>query len=213
MFQTDPIPVKVYVARFYQKNGYPDHILSIIQTLLSKQVCPVKPPLSGEVTINIPIFQKWFERHGYSIPGDKIEMLRNILEEDVKAKFRTALVNEIESSKRNGFKLKITPVIKDTMEKYGLTDDDFAFETIKKDLQRYCERQSIDYQEQKKSGRSVPKNGGFSAKSANPDLVPLKEYLNHRGVSRRTFFRRYRKLWPVVIVNHNTFIDTSRPIA
>jgi hypothetical protein len=190
-YTSNPIPVKLYVKQFIEAgNVIKPFILKTIYSLFTKDKVVLSPTLfDGEYqgTIKFAIPENVFLKNGYALSRRNIDMFNDIMEGYIKLLFECEMEANIRRSIKEERKFSIQEMIVDLRKKFGLDEDNLPFETIKKSLQRFCERENIDLQAIKIYSKSVPKKR--CSVVISEQYIPRKEFLKKFGVSTSTYFR------------------------
>ena len=159
-YTSNPIPVKQYVKVFIENgNVIKPFILKSIYVLFSKNEQILTPTLFDSdypFTVKLALPEKVFNK-GYCLSRKHVDLFNDIMEGYIKLLFECELEANIRRSVKEENKFSVQEMILDLRKKFGLDEDNFPFETIKKSLQRFCERESIDIQVIKIYGKNVPK--------------------------------------------------------
>jgi len=185
-YSSDPIPVKPYVKKFIEEgNSIKPYVLDMIYTLFQKS--PVRDQLqfSFECCIKLQLPQKVFETNGWVLNRKNVVIFNRALEGYIKDRFECELEANIHRSIKQQEKFHIQEMILDLRKKFGLDEDIFPFETIKKSLQRFCERENIDLQEIKIFSKYVPKKQPLI--TVNHNLVKSIDFIESVGIHPNTF--------------------------
>lgn len=160
----------------------------------SEDALQVEIPESLCRKLHVPVSRAKALRTKNSLTSGAIIELNQALELIIRDLIRAAFLDELESCRRNDVKFRMKPVIDGVLERFGLSEEAKSFDSVKKDLQRFCLAQEIDYSEEKKVRKAVPKIRAKCAKCAKEvnDGVPLADFIAYKGISRRTFFNKYR---------------------
>jgi hypothetical protein len=137
-------------------------------------------------TVKLALPEKVFMR-GFSLTRKNIDLFNDIMEGYIKMLFECELEANIRRSVKEEKKFSIQDMILDLRKKFSLDEENFPFETIKKSLQRFCERESIDIQAIKIYSKSVPKKRLSVVISSH--CIPRKEFCRKFGVSHATYAR------------------------
>jgi hypothetical protein len=188
-YTSNPIPVKLYVKQFIEAgNVIKPFILKTIYSLFTKEKVVLSPTLfDGEYqgTIKFPIPEVVFLKNGYALSRRNIDMFNDILEGYIKLLFECELEANIRRSIKEERKFSIQEMIVDLRKKFGLDEDNLPFETIKKALQRFCERENVDLQAIKIYAKSVPKKR--CSVRISSEFIPRKEFLEKFNISKDTY--------------------------
>jgi hypothetical protein len=188
-YTSDPIPVKQYVKQFIEAgNTIKPFILQSIYSLFSKPETRNPTLFDGDYpfTVKLALPEKVFMR-GFSLTRKNIDLFNDIMEGYIKMLFECELEANIRRSIKEEKKFSIQDMILDLRKKFSLDEENFPFETIKKSLQRFCERESIDIQAIKIYSKSVPKKRLSVIISSH--CIPRKEFCSKFGVSHATYAR------------------------
>lgn len=189
-YTSNPIPVKGYVKQFIDAGNTLDpFVLKSIYNLFSKSDAPASPTLFDidYPTIVLPLPEKVFLSKGYALSNKNVNLVNDILEGYIKLLFACELKANIRRSIKEQRKFSIREMILELCAELKLTDENFPFETIKKILQRYCERENIDLQSIKIYGKSVPKKQVSVTISSH--LLKRKEFIQKFEISPSTYTR------------------------
>lgn len=179
--------------------------------MMPREDKPVELPSYLCMKLHVPIGRERALRSKSGLSNQAIIELNQALELIIRDLIRAAFIDELESCKRNDVKFKIKPVIDGVLERFGLSEEAKSFDAVKKDLQRYCKSNGIDYKFAKKVRGIVPKIKGNRAICAKriENGVPLAEFIAYKGISRRTFYYRYRNSLTTFFVKGSLFIHIS----
>lgn len=204
-------PCSLVVYQFYQKRGFDDFLHALVRLAVSKHPEPGKPKQTFPKHIKIPITYGFITKYGAHLSDGKIEQLNQTLELYIRDRIRAAFLDELDSARRNEFRFKITPVIKSILDRLGLSECAKPFDTVKKDLQRYCNRNQISYKSERYFKQIVPNQ--ISVCQPQPinldQYLSISELLSQKCISRQTFYKHYRKKLPVIKVKNRLYIDKS----
>lgn len=207
MFKSTSIPVKLYVKKFIEEgNNIRPYLISLLYTIFENQ--PTSNTSDSEislteyqymVSINLP--QHIRTKYGTYLSRKKVVAFNEAMEGYIKDRFECELQANIRRSKRQKEKFSTQEMILDLRKELRLDEENLPFETIKKSLQRFCDRENIDLEDIKIYKRNVPKS---KIKSAGECSIPLRQFLNKTGMSRRNFFYKKKQgCLPVEVVKLN----------
>lgn len=189
-YNSDPIPVKPYVKKFLDNgNVIKPYLLDAIYRLFSKQSgldADVKLN-EYELSIKFPLPERVFQRNGYQLTRQNVVVFNTLLEGYIKDRFECELEANIRRSIREEQKFIVEEMIIDLRNKFGLSEEDFPFETIKKSLQRFCDKQNIDLQVLKNYAKSVPKRCRLVFISSTTLTRP--QLMRDLNISHTTYWR------------------------
>lgn len=188
-YTSDPIPVKQYVKQFIEAgNIIKPFILQSLYLLFSKPEQRNPSLFDGQYpcTVKIALPEKVFVR-GFSLTRRNIDIFNDIMEGYIKMLFECELEANIRRSIKEEKKFSIQEMILDLRKKFSLDEENFPFETIKKSLQRFCERENVDLQAIKIFAKSVPKKRCSVIISSL--CIPRKEFMSKFNVSHATYAR------------------------
>lgn len=196
-YTSDPIPVKLYVKQFIEEGNLirpfvlrhlyslftkpqPEHIDAAKQcTLFAEEK---KAPTQSKYYVKLPLPERIFVTKGFMLTPKAALEFSDTMEDYIKMLFECELEANIRRSIKEERKFSIHDMIIDLRAKFRLDEENFPFETIKKSLQRFCERENIDLQSIKIFGKSVPKKE-YSIRNRS-GLLSRKQFMDKFGVSK-----------------------------
>lgn len=201
------VPCSLVVHQYYKHHGFDALFHALLRMVSEKTYLPSSEPLPERICyhLKVPVTVDKVYRDGYNLNNRAVIQLNIILESIMRDQIRKSFLDELASCRRSGTKLRIKPFIDDILIRMGISEEAKSFDTVKKDLQRFCEAQKIDYQALKKVRKNVPKLRRNSPNSPT-DGIPLKEYLRSRGIVRSTFFLSHKPKLRTFIYKHRLFI-------
>lgn len=161
--------------------------------------------------LHVPIGRERALRSKSGLSNQAIIELNQALELIIRDLIRAAFLDELELCKRNDVKFRIKPMIDSVLERFGLSEEARSFDAVKKDLQRFCKSNGIDYKNAKKVRGVVPKikrNRAICAKQVENGVL-LADFIAYKGISRRTFYNRYRNTLNTFFVKGYLFVHIS----
>lgn len=211
-YTSEPIPVKPYVKKFLDNgNVIKPYLLDAIYRLFSKHI-----GLDADVklndyalTIKFPLPERVFNRQGYMLTRQNVIVFNALLEGYIKDRFECELEANIRRSIRDEQKFIVEEMIIDLRNKFGLSEEDMPFETIKKSLQRFCNKENIDLQVLKNYAKSVPRRSRLVFNSSTTLTRP--QLMRDLGISYSTYWRLKKSGKLHVIKNgRNDLIDVEK---
>jgi hypothetical protein len=189
-YHSDPIQVKLYVKRFFENgNTIKPYLLPAIYSLFGKQ-----PALDKDVSlseydcfIKFPLPERVFMQNGWMLNRQNTVVFNCLLEGYIKDRFEMELEANIRRSHRDEQKFSFRDMVNDLCVHYGFSEEDLPFQTIKKSLQRFCEREHIDIQSIKIYTKNVPLNRTQSDTSG--EYIRSIDFCKALGISDRTYRR------------------------
>lgn len=189
-FYSDAIPVKPWVKKFFDEgHKLKPYLMPAIYSLFTKH-----HGLDGDVclddypsTVKIELPERIFNTRGWMLTRQNTVVFNCLVEGYIKDRFETELEANIRRSHRDEQKFSFKDMVQDLCAHYGFSELDLPFQTIKKALQRYCEREGIDLQQIKIYSKSVTYNTPRVAIA--PDMVPRADFIRAMGISERTYSR------------------------
>jgi hypothetical protein len=153
------VPVKPYIKKYLEKNyGNPVNFSGVrglsdfFNLLLEKQTLRREKQTTlnrYSELVTIVITRDVFYRYGWSISNTSVVSFNALFEMVIKERGRDAIrIRKDEANK------KISESIRQYQIDFGFTEDDFPFDTIKKDVQRHT---NISKKGNKNIGLIVPK--------------------------------------------------------
>lgn len=186
-------PCSLRVYQYHKKVGFPESSLKLIRLAVTKLPLQEENTLSPDIThkLHVPVTPMDLHRYGYYLSNGAVNRINEYIEVIIRDQIRQAFIDELESSRRNQVKFRIKPVIDDILTRLGLSEEAWSFDAAKKDLQRFCLRHKIEYSDEKKFFKSVPKLRSNCLPCIQNGVL-LSKYLKYKGIGRAWFYRAHK---------------------
>lgn len=188
------VPCSLVVYQYYRRHGFDALFHNILRLVSEKEYRPSQEQLPAKIShrLHVPVTADKVYHYGYALTPRAIIQLNVLLEAIMRDRIRKSFLDELASCRRHGNKLRIKEFVDDVLLEMGLTEEAKSFDTVKKDLQRFCQANKISYKELKKRRKNVPK-----LKRTRPDRpedgIPLLEFLKSKGIGRSQFYDRHKE--------------------
>ncbi len=211
-YKLKTIQVKPYVRAYFDRVGFDKEARKVLTVFLqstnSRFDATANNLAANLVAWRPNISECFFAEFGNELTATNSRDFAAYLEARIIKEFEYAIVAQLSFCKTHNVKFKLIPLLREVINvRLQIDEEDLSLQTIKKRMQRFCEKNKIEYSHLKKLGRNVPKN---SAKTAiiPQGLMLLKNWLTLVGISERTFYRSYKNELPYKIIKGKLYIKT-----
>lgn len=159
---TIEVPVKPYIKEYLERNfGNPVNfsgvrgIKDFFTLLLDKQTYRYDKRITlkkYKSTVTVVISRADFYRYGWGMSATAIVSFNSMFEYIVKNRSRDVITVKCRDAN-----IKVAPAIRQLQIEFTFTEENFSFDTIKKDLQRHTNVFQGSKKSRKMFGASVPK--------------------------------------------------------